>query len=179
MRHVMLDLETLDSKPTACIVSIGAVVMDMERFEISLDECYYIVRPDSQYGTIGADTVLWWLQQSPEAQSMFRTSAEKALKLPEALVRFSAWCTGSGFIKDDIAIWGNGATFDNVILRHAYEACGIKAPWSYRHDFCYRTMYRNFPSNESYKKQGIQHNSLDDAKSQAQALVAIMRRLKK
>jgi 3' exoribonuclease, RNase T-like len=63
-------------------------------------------------------------------------------------------------------------------LRHAYEACGIKAPWSYRYDFCYRTMYRNFPSAEPYRAEGVKHNALDDARSQAKHLISIMKRLK-
>jgi hypothetical protein len=180
MNHIMLDLETFDSSPTAMIVSIGAVKMDLERFKLTGEEFYQIVRP-GLYGTIGPDTVLWWLQQSVEAQKMFRAPAEKMMELPEALNKFSLWITGEGVQTnpDPPAIWGNGATFDNVILRHAYQLCCIPAPWSYRHGFCYRTMYRNFPGNKPYEKQGVQHNALDDAKSQALALINIMRRLKK
>lgn len=180
MKHVMVDLETLDSAPTAAIVSIGAVVMDLDKFTLG-EEFYSVVDPASSQGlglTIGADTVRWWLQQSPEALAMFRSVAQKVDTLPVSLQRFTCWARENEFLKEDLAIWGNGATFDNVILRNAYKACGLKAPWSYRHDFCYRTMYRNFPSSEKYVKEGVAHNALDDARSQARALVEIMSRLK-
>jgi 3' exoribonuclease, RNase T-like len=170
--HIMLDLETLDSAPTAAIVSIGAVKMDLEKFELG-EEFYQIIKPSNQWGlTIGADTVLWWLQQAPEAQVMFRAPAEQVTDLYPALKAFSAW---AGEVQ---GVWGNGATFDNVILRNAYLATGLKAPWSYRQDFCYRTMYRNFPGDQSYAPQGVKHNALDDARNQAAALVEIFRKLK-
>jgi hypothetical protein len=182
MNHIMLDLETLDSSPTSVIVSIGAVSMDLEKFKPTGDEYYRVIDPVSCQSlglTLGAETVRWWLQQTVEARAIFReTTLEKVFSLPKALQEFTSWCTGSGFIKE-IAMWGNGATFDNVILRNAYKACELEAPWSFRHDFCYRTMWRNFSEDQKYKPAGIKHNALDDARNQAIALIDIMRRLKK
>jgi hypothetical protein len=181
MNHVMLDLETLDNTPTSVIVSIGAVSMDLDKLKLTGDEFYQVVDPVScqKMGlTIGADTVRWWLQQATDAKSIFRETAEKVRDLPASLRLFTGWCSGSGFVKE-VAMWGNGATFDNVILRNAYKACDLEAPWSFRQDFCYRTMWRNFSQDQKYKPIGVKHNSLDDARNQAIALVDIMRRLKK
>ncbi len=40
MKHCMIDLETLDVKPTAVILSIGAVVFDPENNKREIDTFY-------------------------------------------------------------------------------------------------------------------------------------------
>jgi hypothetical protein len=177
--HIMLDLETLDSGPTAAIVSIGAVRMDFENLAL-LDDFYRMVdaRSCEEYGLkIGADTVLWWLAQSEQA--WLALTYPNRLSLPEALGGFSNWAGVSP------VIWGNGATFDNVILRNAYRAARARGalvayPASYRDDLCYRTMRRMFPLKAGAPdgNVGVRHNALDDARAQAVTLLAILKGLR-
>jgi hypothetical protein len=178
MNHVMVDLETWDNTPTAVIVSLGAVRMDLERLTVH-EEFYAVLDPVdcTRLGlTIGADTVRWWLKQNDAARAIFKAE-EPVLSLPEALLRFSQWLRLVGQ-EDQNAIWGNGATFDNVILRNAYLAAGVPAPWAYHRDFCYRTMKNMFPVPRT-ERYGSRHNALSDAQDQANHLIEIMRRLKK
>lgn len=66
-------------------------------------------------------------------------------------------------------IWGNGATFDNMILRNAYLATGQRQPWNFRDDVCFRTVKYLFPLKKEF--QGVRHHALDDARNQAKYLI--------
>jgi exodeoxyribonuclease VIII len=75
-------------------------------------------------------------------------------------------------------VWGNGATFDNVILANAYDACRIRRPWKYYADMCFRTVRNQYP-HVQVKRQGTHHNALDDALTQAHHLQAIYKEMQK
>jgi hypothetical protein len=176
--HIMLDLETLDSSSTAVILSIGAVRFDLNSFELG-KEFYCVVNPDDcqKYGlTISEDTVRFWLRQSVESQRIF---FEESLPLARALQMFSEYFV-EGYQPEENFIWGNGATFDNMVIRNAYRAVGHSLPWTHRDDLCYRTMRQMFSKRLCVEKQtvGVEHNALDDAKSQALTLIEIMKKLR-
>lgn len=71
MKHLMIDLETMDNKPTSAIASIGAVFFDPETGEMG-EQFYQRVSLGSCVGhglTMGSETVLWWMRQDAEARS--------------------------------------------------------------------------------------------------------------
>lgn len=132
----MLDLETMGNGSKAAIIAIGAVKFNTGNRQI-FDRFYSRVDLQSCMDAgleISASTVMWWLQQSEAARSEFKGTLPS---LHTALVGFTAWMkkepTGS-------RVWGNGATFDNVILTNAYTALKMERPWSYKDDRCYRTI---------------------------------------
>ena len=118
---------------------------------------------------MSADTVLWWMEQSKEARSAL---VKNPIPIGDALFDFSVWLTRHG---DNVRVWGNGAAFDNVVLRAAYKNDNMKAPWSFRNDMCYRTMKNLHPGVVAGKREGTFHNAFDDAKHQAKHLVKILR----
>jgi exodeoxyribonuclease VIII len=118
-----------------------------------------------------ASTVMWWMKQSDAARKTFN---EPGCTLIDALFQFSEWVTTE---TSDPEIWGNGATFDNVILSNAYEALGLERPWKYWADRCYRTMKAKYPQIV-VEKIGTAHNALDDAKSQALHMSRILAHIK-
>lgn len=168
---VMVDLETMSTQKNASIISIGAVKfwLNVSQDEFTADQLFYqtvSLKSSEKAGLhIDANTVEWWLQQSKEAQSALFDHNRK--DLVSALRSFSNW------LPKDTVLFGNGATFDNVILRSAFEACGIQYPISYRHDMCYRTIARmaNIPYT---KAEGVKHNALDDAMRQTKHLMTIL-----
>ena len=166
--HIMLDLETWGIGNKACIVSIGAVKFTAD----SLGEQFHVgIDPAScqQAGLeIDASTVLWWMDPERRAPLDEWLSLEK-VDLGSALVGFSQWSAGA------LAIWGNGSTFDNVVLRSAYQALGLDYPVSFRSDWCYRTMTQL--TDKRLPREGTHHNALDDAVYQAKCLQAIWRQL--
>src|SRR5690348_15640173 len=133
---IMLDLETLGVGNDPVILSIGAVAFDRDGLH---DEFYCLIDPVScqQYGLqIDASTVLWWMQQDEAARSAF---AEGPLcNLIGSLTWFNDFV--SRYAGDEGRVWGNGATADNVWIRSAMKACGVKPAWSFRRDRCYRTI---------------------------------------
>lgn len=172
MNDVMLDLETFGNRPGSVIVSIGAVKMDLARGHVG-DGFYRVIDPaDAQsFGlTIDAATVAWWLGQS-DAARLAISAPGGWVKLPCALGGFRE------FIGDDCRVWGNGADFDNALLAGAYHACGSPLPWRHWNNRCYRTLKSLFPAVK-IERAGTHHNALDDAISQADHLIRIMKAMR-
>lgn len=161
MNNIMVDLETLDTVPTALILSIGAVAFTdtgavLEAFEavIDLQSCV-----DAGL-TISSDTVNWWLNQSPDAQKVF---TQDSIPLGDALMKFGQWV--HKFDHKTVKMWGNGASFDNAILANGYRAMSTPLPWMFYNDRCYRTLKAQQPHIRC-ERTGVYHNALDDAKTQ-------------
>lgn len=168
--NVMLDLETMGNGPDAAIVTIGAVAFDVASGEIG-PAYYNRVTLESAVqggGVIDASTVAWWMQQGDEArQEICRPGG---VTLGDALRSFAIWVAEH---THDTEMWGNGASFDNVILRGAYARQGLQPPWAWWNDRCYRTIkaqHRSVP----FERLGTHHNALSDATSQAQHLIKIL-----
>ncbi|PAJ68762.1 hypothetical protein CJF42_26255 [Pseudoalteromonas sp. NBT06-2] len=119
--------------------------------------------------------------QSEDARAVFKDGG--ATELTTALHEFSEWISQIEKLKSRI-IWGNGATFDNVILRNAYQACSLEVPWVFYNDRDVRTIVdlgrtlRNFNLKKDMPFTGTVHNALDDAKHQAKYVSAIYQALK-
>ncbi len=81
-----------------------------------------------------------------------------------------------------LKVWGNGATFDNVILRGAYERAGQICPWAYWNDHDVRTIVTlgrsiGFDPKMDMPFDGERHNALADARHQAKYVSAIWQKL--
>lgn len=167
----MLDLETLGNSNTACILSIGASLFLPTAQGVS-DSFEVFVKPEScvEIGMqMDVSTVLWWMApERGEARDVLMGKMERAVHIRDALHRFSAW------VGRDKPVWGNGSTFDNVILRNAYKLAGIECPWAFWNDRCYRTM-KNVAPTVKMQRQGIHHSAMWDAVSQATHLQEINR----
>lgn len=166
--HVMVDLETLSTAPDALIVSIGAYKFSFKEDSAQKSTFYLPIDVTKVYPnryTVDVRTVQWWMRQSKEAQVVFNDA--NSVTLPSALTQLADWINSFG---SEVRIWGNGANFDNVILRNAYTQEGIKAPWKYAHDRCFRSLTALLPS-VPLERKGTHHNALDDAIYQAEYLI--------
>jgi hypothetical protein len=158
MPNVMLDLETFGTSPNSVILAIGAVHFETEIVSIF----YQRVDPQScvNHGLVmDVATILWWLDQADAARREVITTSR--MPLPEALRAFSVWIPASS------QVWGNGASFDNVILGSAYAACGMVKPWDFYDDRCYRTLKALKPGIQMTEPPTIKHHALADARAQA------------
>lgn len=172
MNNLMLDLETMDNKPTAAITSIGAVFFNPETGEMG-ETFYRRVSLESSVAhgcSVGADTVLWWMRQSSEARSELLSDDSHGLDTAiEDLHYFITSQTDAGSLQ----VWGNGAAFDNVILRHAAEKTGLfSTMWNFWNDRDVRTIVQlsktlGLNVNNIIKFEGTKHHSLYDAIHQA------------
>lgn len=181
--HVMVDLETMGKKHNAPIVAIGAVVFDPATGSIG-ESFYKVVCLESSVNwgaVIDPFTVIWWLKQSSEARSAIVN--DDAIPLQDALLQFRE------FVSDNVAggskkaqVWGNGASFDNSILRSAYDCIAEDYPWEYWNDRDVRTMVElgqaiSFDPKTTIPFEGSRHNALADAIHQARYVSAIWQRI--
>jgi exodeoxyribonuclease VIII len=171
MNNVMLDLETLDTKPTAVILSIGAVFFDKSGLG---KEFYRTITLDSCLAaglTISGSTFEWWMGQKGEARKALFDNPSPLL---DVLVYFGDWLHKNAE-SEDVKVWGNGADFDNAILQHAYNRVWptSSTPWKFWNNRCYRTVC-GLHGRGPRKQEGVHHNALDDAKSQAKHLIDVL-----
>lgn len=168
-QHVMVDLETLGNNSSSVILSIGAVAFNLNGDETFTETFYSAVDPQSCVDCglkIDVSTIMWWMKQSDEARKAFEVAGSP---IYDTLLGFANWYPkGAKF-------WGNGATFDNVILSNAYTAVQLKKPWGYADDRCYRTVKALYPDVKA-ERVGVYHNAVDDAVTQAKHLVAMLGR---
>ncbi|EKY6236981.1 3'-5' exoribonuclease [Escherichia coli] len=175
--HLMIDLETMGKNPDAPIASIGAVFFDPQTGETG-PEFSKIIDMDTCGGTVDISTIKWWLKQSREAQSAILTDE---IPLDDALLQFREFIdenSGEFFVQ----VWGNGANFDNVILRRSYERQEIPCPWCYTNDRDVRTMVAlglvmDFDARNVITFEDERHNALHDARYQAKYVSAIWQKL--
>ncbi|EIL3320373.1 3'-5' exoribonuclease [Escherichia coli] len=175
--HLMIDLETMGKNPDAPIISIGAIFFDPQTGDMG-PEFSKTIDLDTAGGVIDRDVIKWWLKQSREAQSAIMTDE---IPLDDALVQLREFIdenSGEFFVQ----VWGNGANFDNVILRRSYERQGIPCPWRYCNDRDVRTIVElgkaiDFDARTAIPFEGERHNALDDARYQAKYVSAIWQKL--
>jgi len=168
VKHIMVDLETLGTRPGDAILSIGAVVFD--RNGIS-DEFYVAINP-SDSKALGfksqKSTIEWWGKQSPEAKQAAFSGTET---VKGALDSLDVFIRSQGYV--DIRVWGNGADFDNAMLSAAFNLVKMEIPWKFWNNRCYRTIKSQYPAIK-LERTGTYHNALDDAKSQTVHLLSIV-----
>ncbi|MFB9085557.1 3'-5' exonuclease [Erwinia tracheiphila] len=85
MKHVMIDIEAMDNKPTAAIASVAAAIFDPMSGKVfaSMYRAIAIESSEAFGGTLGAETIRWWFKQSGEVRA--EVTKEGAGSLPVAL----------------------------------------------------------------------------------------------
>ncbi|HFP1428251.1 TPA: 3'-5' exoribonuclease [Escherichia coli] len=175
--HLMIDLETMGKNPDAPINALAGKFFDPATGEMG-PEFSKTIDLETAGGVIDRDTIKWWLKQSREAQSAILTDE---IPLDDALLQLREFIdenSGEFFVQ----VWGNGANFDNVILRRSYERQGIPCPWRYTNDRDVRTMVAlglvmDFDARSVITFEGERHNALHDARYQAIYVSAIWQKL--
>ena len=187
MQEMMVDLETLDTRVGAVVLSIGAVIWrtnvngagDLsyeieDRFlrKFDLDEQFAGMRSVSQ------STLLWWMQQDPTA----RAEAFDPVRQPVASVlgEFYGWSTER--VNNINHFWASPATFDFPIIETLAEQFGCLVPWTYRQKYDVRTVVNEASySAKDHVVQpglvGIAHTPVYDCEWQIDLLTAARNRI--
>ena len=175
MNNVMIDIETLGTKPDSPVLAIGAVFFDPDTGEIG-NTFYRVISLESaliKSKNVDADTLKWWMQQSKKARDIF---------LDEGVHRIQAFNDFRGYMVqgceclDTVKVWANGASFDPVILEEFWDtSIREDMPWKYYNIRCFRTMKAYLPK-VSIPDVGVAHNALSDAMWQARYLIEAMRK---
>lgn len=183
MTHVMVDLETMGNNPEAPIIAIGAVFFDPGTGKTG-EEFYQIVSLESamEFGAKpDAATIIWWMKQSAEARAAI--TGGDAISLMDAIDNLDEFIhTNSANGIKYVQLWGNGSSFDNVILRRAYEQVGAELSVPFWNDRDVRTIVelgKVVGINPRYQIpfDGDMHNALADARHQVKYVSAIWQKL--
>jgi len=173
--HVMLDLETLGTRPGDAIISIGAVMFDIKTktigpmFRANLDIEQVIA---SGFGVTGG-TLKFWFGQSDEAR---KQALENSMNMHAALMGLAEALTNyEGGVNKNMKVWGNGAACHSThwLLREMYERLGLETPWAFWNDRCFRTLKNEYDPKKEFEPvfEGERHNALTDALHQAKWLI--------
>lgn len=168
---VMFDLETLDVKPSAVILSLGAVKFDPRQkgvdpdaeklsIRISVDEQSLMGR------TVSESTLAWWSQQSKEAQDA-AFGDEGRIPLVEAVDQFHK------FVWNSERVWSQGS-FDVNIMEHLYTALERPYAWQYWQVRDSRTLFDFIDGNLDRTKH---HDAVEDAIAQAEGVQRALRKI--
>jgi len=165
----MLDIESLNTTPDCVIMSIGAVkfnpkgtgIIDRLELKPTVED-----QTEIYNRTIDEGTLKWWSTQSVEAlDAAFNAACRMPLKdCMEVLYHF---CWNSD------AVWGNGSSFDIVVMESAFRQTLTDRPrpipWQYWSVRDTRTLYELAGVKLKDKKYGTKttHNALEDAEHQA------------
>lgn len=163
----MLDLETMGNTSNAAIIAIAAVYFDETGTGRSF---YHKVSLESSVAAgleMDASTVLWWLRQSDEARKEFESKGDPIYYVLKKL---------RDFMHPDALVWGNGSSFDNVILANAFQKIHNPVPWKFYNNRCFRTLKNFFPVE--MRENEVKHNALADAKWQAEYAVKVLQLVK-
>lgn len=121
-KSLVFDLETLDHKPSAIILDISAVLVDLGDKDITFKSLLagpvFNVKLDArtQVGrTVGKDTLKWWESQPVEVKKVLLPS-KNDVHITAALESFKQWLADNDFdFKNDLA-YCRGTSFDFAIM---------------------------------------------------------------
>lgn len=179
--HTMLDIETMGTRPGCAIMSIGACRFDPDTGYVATkgdaDTFYERItfRSNIESGlTFSIDTLMWWLDQSKEAQ---KEAFSGIAHLREALLKYGAWYRTSWATMGPT--WSHGSRFDHGLVENAYRKLGMEPCWDYKQERDTRTMLALFPSIKIPRSDGVFHVAVDDAINQAVAICQCYAELQK
>ena len=173
---LMIDTETAGLPPSGALMSIGAVFFDLHTQALGpeFNATIHLASSVKAGGQMDAGTVLWWLRQGDAAR---KAVAYGGQPIDKVLTDFTAFIEQHCRV-EDVRPWANASTFDLTIINSAYRNLGMKTPWHFTNERCFRTVRNMYPQVEydpGEKGEGA-HNALADAKFQAQHLFKIKHR---
>lgn len=168
MDHIMIDLETLGTKPASPIIAIGAVFFDPATGQLG-EDYYAKIDPVSalEYSRIAGDTFVWWMQQSDAARAEVTGGTMRAEDVFNDFNQFVSVNANLGKLKP----WGNGATFDITMMEVSFERIARRPPpwkfWNVRDVRTIKELGELVGPKYPHQLKGTAHNAIDDAKHQA------------
>jgi len=164
--HATIDLETIDTRPQATVLSLGAVKFDPHSAIEPHSELYLKISVDDQdrLGRTTSDsTIEWWSKQDPKImEEAFDQTG--AVSVEQALAQVSKFAVGVD------TLWGQGYGFDYTILEDMYRSIGKPIPWNFWQIRDSRTLFGVCNEDPRKKIQNDLHNALADAYFQSKAI---------
>jgi hypothetical protein len=168
----MIDLETLGTKDSAVILTIGAIKFNPYSLNEPSPGFYLKLDVDEQV-TMGRSiddaTLAWWGQQSESIRDDAFSEGDREAIQP-GIDRFHKFVWGSD------VYWAHGPVFDMIILENLYRSLNKSYPWQYHQIRDSRTLFSLGVDPEMHKDDGA-HNALVDAYWQAKGVQTVFKKL--
>jgi DNA polymerase III epsilon subunit-like protein len=172
---ICIDLETLDTLPSATILTIGAVKFDphgnesvdnqMEPFYVKVD----LASCEPYNLTISNETIAWWAKQGTEAHNEAFEGTDR-IPIEDAMHQLFLFARGCK------TFWSHGAGFDIVICEHLFRQVGRAIPWKYHEIRDTRTIY-DLGIDPDFPEIEVKHHALQDAYAEAIAVQNVFRKI--
>lgn len=174
---VMIDIETLSTKPKAAVTQIGAAIFNLQTGAVFEPVFRARVKPDPR-AHISFSTVQWWAAQSEEARTNVFSDGEGLTQRLEEWQAFDALCRYcDGLV--GVTYWAMPPSFDMTILEALADRNGMRVPWKYNETRCLRTLAELAgATKEDRVKPFLPHDAGSDALAQALSAIKYMRMLK-
>ena len=174
---VMVDIETLDTLPSAVCYELGALLMVFDRSTATItiqQGLHVLLDPKEQEicgGTISASTMEWTRKTKGRSEAL----AEAAQTGGSVSALHKLLSQG---INPDTPVIVNGSNFDPPILATMFSRAELDTPWSFWNVLDLRTL--NFAAYFADGKDpvkgasGASHDALDDCRRQVRILAAAL-----
>jgi hypothetical protein len=162
----MIDLETLDTRPSSTILTLGAVKFNPFTFDEPHSELYIKLDLDEQDQlgrSTSDDTIAWWGRQDPKIQ-------EEAFSEDGRSSIASLTSQLNKYILNADVIWAHSYGFDMTILEDLYRQFKTPIPWNFWQIRDSRTLFELLPVDPRKSMQTDLHNALADAYFQAKSV---------
>lgn len=173
LTDVSIDIETLGTNPDSIILQIGIVGFNPETGAIGpkVNTNIDLERSLAEGFGLTADTFYWWLKQDRRAGATLQENRCHPKTVCTQLEKYILTYTVG---PADVRVWGNGAAFDNAIVKNHFQKFGIEVPWQFWNDRCARTLFA-LNSHIPRVKPKIAHVAGYDAVAQAETIMEILR----
>jgi hypothetical protein len=164
--HAMIDLETLDTGPSATVLTLGAVKFDPYTAKEPYAELYVKLDIDEQDRlgrTVSDSTIEWWGKQDAAIQEE-AFSPDNRITVGQTLDQLNKWIVGVD------QIWAQGYGFDITMLEDMYRKAGRPIPWNFWQVRDSRTLFGVLKEDPRKKMQQNLHNALEDSRWQAKGV---------
>jgi hypothetical protein len=171
---IMIDIETLDTKPTAGILSIGIVLFDVNNINKDLIEIEILIDTNDlqKYNfTSSQSTLEWWNKQPEQVRNRAFTDGNR-VSILEGLTKLNNICEEY----KPIRFWSQGINFDFVILENALNECKITPYWKFYQLRDSRTI-QNILNYIPINKPAESHNAIEDCKYQISVVKYVYNKL--
>lgn len=173
MAHdIMLDLETLSTRPEAVILTIGAVKFNPFVQDEFGETLYIKPNVDEQIEVgrhVDEGTIEWWGKQ-PEDIREDAMGEDGRISIEDTLKRLNKFLVGAD------NIWAQGPIFDIGILENLYRARTQPPPWQHWRIRDSRTLFGVHGDPRKQGRDGF-HNAVADCVYQAQGVQQIFSEL--
>lgn len=169
---LMLDLETLGTRPGCVVLTIGAVLFDPYSLKEPGPGIYMRVDADEQIAKgreVQEDTLKWWMDQAEDIREEALGETDR-VSVEHMYRELNKICVGVN------GIWAQGPVFDIAILENIYRQYGWPTPWQFWQIRDSRTLFAVHGDPRVKGREG-HHNALADCVYQAQGVQQIYKRL--